>query len=152
MSVIPSKRRRFQSIQGIESEAITRICRIGLKLNLKQYNHILLDWINGRCDDNIDHIQTIFSNYLCEGTSFCDSMCGYDYLKMNLDLFHDINIDYNHEQDVIKIYHKRQNHILGIYSKNEDTNEKQLKIQSSVYVILRLLQHINDIKHTYICN
>ena len=129
------KRRRIEAIQSIDTDDMMRISNIIMRLNLLQYNHIIFDWIDSQYNNNMEDIQSIFNKYCCNDQSFTNWSCGQDYIKLNSELFKFMNIDYNQELDALKIYHKQYNHILATYFKNEETNDKQLKIQSSVYVI-----------------
>ena len=140
MSTNPSKRRRLNATQSINFENMKRIFNIIIKLNLKQWNHILLNWIKCNYNKNIDEVQIIFDKYLCDNVAFNDSLCGKDYMNINMDLLNHANINYNQDLDVLKIFHKEFNHIVATYSKDPETNKKQLIIQSSVYVTFTPLQ------------
>lgn len=136
MSLSPVKRRRIDAIQPIDFETMTSVYNIIKNLNLSQYNYILLDMINGRYNHNLNDIQNILSKYsINDNLPFNNIRCGIDYMQINLNLFQQMYIDYNQEQDVLKLYHKQYNHIIGTYCKNAQTGDKQLTIQSSMYVI-----------------
>lgn len=139
MSNNPHKRRRFDPSQSVDFQTMTMITNIIIKLNLNQYNHILFDWINGKYNNNMDVICVILNKYSLSNASFINCLCGVDYLQTNIDLFHRINVDYNQNQDALKIYHKQHNHIIATYSKDQECNKKQLVIQSSVYVFIHLI-------------
>ena len=97
----PQKRRRIDATDCIDRNTMLRVSNIILKLNLKQYDHILFDYINGEYNNNIDDIQSILSNLSNHITSFPDCSCGVDYMNSNHNA-NCINIHYNEHQDILQ--------------------------------------------------
>ena len=110
MSLNPLKRRRIAPSQIVDNNTVTKICQIIMNLNLVQYKDILINIANCNYNKDMDDIQNILHKYSFNHMSFSDTLCGVDYMQINLNLFPQMNIDYNQEQDVLKLYHKQYNH------------------------------------------
>eukprot|EP01083_Nonionella_stella_P075808 206221_1 len=134
------KKRKIDGIFApltLDDSNAKRLVSIITKLNLSNYDNVLLDLINPDSPDCVtdnEIIQQLLDTYSCSNTSFNDTLCGADFANLPLKTCSGLMSKYDSKNDIVHFHHIRKAHLVASYFENADAGVKQFEVRSAVYV------------------